>query len=141
MSTKNENKTKPTDQNIVDFIGALPNGQQADAEKLVEIMQDVSGELPVLWGKRIVGFGTFHYVSKSGREGDWMKIGFAPGSGKFSLYLTYDAEQLVSQVKDLGTFKTGKGCIYIHKLADVDLEKLKQLIEVAYSAENPYSDT
>lgn len=134
----NENKTKPTDRDIIDFIASLPEKQQADAETLVEIMQDVSGERPVLWGSRIVGFGKYHYKSKSGREGDWMKIGFAPGTGKFSLYLTYDADALTGQVEDLGKYKIGKGCVYINKLADVDLEKLRELIKIAHSAGNPY---
>jgi nucleoid DNA-binding protein len=136
--SKNENKTRPTDTDIADFIASLPEKQQADAGMLVKIMQDISGEPAVLWGSKIIGFGTFHYKSKSGREGDWMRIGFAPGTGKFSLYLTYDAEMLTSKVKDLGKYTTGKGCVYINKLADVDMEKLKELVKIAYAAENPY---
>ncbi|MNH49988.1 hypothetical protein D3C85_1153430 [compost metagenome] len=135
---KNENKTKQTDQDIVDFIASLPEKQQADAETLVELMQEISGEPPVLWGARIVGFGAFHYKSKSGREGDWMRLGFAPGVGKFSLYLTFDAAELTDKVKELGKYKIGKGCIYINKLADVDLEKLKQLVRIANTTKNPY---
>lgn len=136
--SKNENKTLPTGRDIGDFIASLPQRQQADAATLVEIMQDISGERPVLWGSRIVGFGSFHYKSKSGREGDWPIIGFAPGSSKFSLYLTFDAAQLTSNVKDLGKFKMGKGCIYINKLADVDVEKLKYLIKIGLKSGNPY---
>ena len=132
---KNENKTRPTNRDIADFIASLPTGQQTDAETLIEIMQSISGEPPVLWGSRIVGFGTFHYKSKAGREGDWMRIGFAPGTGKFSLYLTYDATELTAKVQNLGKYKTGKCCIYINKLADVDSEKLKQLISIANAAE------
>ena len=135
---KNENKTQPTDRDIVDFMAGLPASQQADAETLTQIMQEISGEAPVLWGARIVGFGSFHYKSKSGREGDWPQIGFAPGTGKFSLYLTYDAAELTSKVKDLGKYKIGKGCIYINKLADVDLEKLRQLVTIANTAEESY---
>lgn len=135
---KNENKTKPTDRDIVDFIASLPEKQQADAEMLVEIMEEISGELPVLWGNKIVGFGSFHYKSKSGREGEWMRLGFAPGTGRFSLYLTFDAAELTSKVKDLGKYKIGKGCVYINKLADIDLEKLKQLVRIANTAKNPY---
>lgn len=129
----NENKTKPTTKDIVDFIANLPIAQRSDAEKLVEIMQEISGEKPVIWGSRIVGFGTYHYVSKSGREGDWMRIGFAPGVGKISLYLTLDATELTSKVPDLGKFKTGKGCVYINKLADVDGAKLRELVKIAYT--------
>ncbi len=135
---KNENKTQPTNQDIADFIASLPQKQQPDARVLTEIMQAISGEQPVLWGSRIVGFGSYHYKSKSGREGDWMRIGFAPGSGKFSLYLTLDAAELTSQVKNLGKYKLGKGCVYINKLADVDLEKLKQLIHIANQTEISY---
>lgn len=136
---KNENKTKPTDRDIIDFIASLPEKQQADAEVLVGIMQDISGEKPVLWGAKIVGFGSFHYKSKSGREGDWPRIGFAPGTGKFSLYLTFDAAELTSQVKDLGKYKIGKGCVYINKLADIDLAKLRELIRIANISDSPYS--
>lgn len=136
---KNENKTKPTDHDIMDFIASLPEKQQADAQTLVKIMQEISGEPPVLWGSRIVGFGSFHYVSKSGREGDWPIIGFAPGTGKFSLYLTYDAAELTGKVKGLGKFTIGKGCVYVNKLADVDLAKLKELVRIAYAAETPYA--
>lgn len=136
---KNENKTKPTDRDIIDFIASLPEKQQADAEILVGIMQDISGEKPVLWGAKIVGFGSFHYKSKSGREGDWPRIGFAPGTGKFSLYLTFDAAELTSQVKDLGKYKIGKGCVYINKLADIDLAKLRELIRIANISDSPYS--
>jgi hypothetical protein len=136
--TKNENKTQPTDRDIVDFIASLPEKQQTDAEVLVEIMQKISGEPPVLWGARIVGFGSFHYKSKSGREGDWPRIGFAPGTGKLSLYLTFDAAELTSKVKDLGKYKIGKGCVYINKLADVDRAKLEELIRIANMAANPY---
>lgn len=137
---KNDNKTQPTTRDITDFIASLPDKQQKDAEVLVEMMQEVSGFPPILWGSRIVGFGTYHYKSKSGREGDWMRIGFAPGTGKFSLYLTFDAAELTDRVKDLGKYKIGKGCVYINKLADVDLEKLKQLISLGYTAGNPYLD-
>lgn len=135
---KNDNKTQPTNVDVVDFIASLPEKQQADAQKLVEIMHGISGEPPVLWGSRIVGFGMYHYKSKSGREGDWPRIGFAPGTGKFSLYLTFDAEELTGKVKNLGKYKTGKGCVYINKLADVDITKLKEMVKIAYTSGNPY---
>lgn len=134
-----ESKTRPTDINIIDFIAGLSPRQQPDAEMLVEVMRDISGEEPVLWGAKIVGFGTLRYKSKSGRESEWPRIGFAPGTGKFSLYLTSDAVQLTAQVAGLGTYKMGKGCVYINKLADVDLAKLRELVRIAYAADNPYS--
>ena len=134
--TNNDNKTKPTSRDVLDFIASLPEKQQVDAEVLVSMMSEVSGEKPVIWGSRIVGFGSYHYISKSGREGDWARIGFAPGSGKFSLYLTYDAERLTNQFKGLGKFTTGKGCIYINKLADVDLDVLKRMVAYANKMED-----
>lgn len=137
--TKNANKTQPTGRDVADFIERLPANQQKDAQVLTDIMHEISGSLPVLWGSRIVGFGTYHYRSKSGREGDWMRIGFAPGSGKFSLYLTSDAADLTSKIEGLGKFKIGKGCVYINKLADVDAKKLKELVRVAYTNGNPYA--
>lgn len=133
------NKTRPTDQAVTNFIARLPENQQADAKVLISIMQSVSGEVPVMWGKRIVGFGRYHYKYQSGREGDWMRTGFAPGVGKFSLYLTCDAAELKNNFQGLGKYKTGKGCIYINKLADVDVSILKMLIKKAYEKENPYT--
>lgn len=136
---KNENKTQPTDRDIIEFIASLPEKQQADAETLVALMQDISGEKPVLWGAKIVGFGSFHSKSKSGREGDWPRIGFAPGTGKFSLYLTFDAAELTGRVKGLGKYKIGKGCIYINKLADIDLAKLRELVQIANVSDSPHA--
>lgn len=118
-----DNKTKPTDQNVADFVASLPLEQQTDARALTELMRRVSGERPVMWGAKIVGFGY---------RNEWPRISFAPGSGKFSLYLTDNAEELTSRVTDLGKYRNGKGCIYINKLADVDLGKLEELIEAAY---------
>lgn len=128
---KNENETRPTNHDIIDFIANLPEEQQADTNTLVQLMQDVSDEPAVLWGK-IVGFGSYHYKYASGREGDWMRIGFGPRKGKFSLYLTDDVARLIDEVGDLGKCKVGKGCVYVNKLADVDHEKLKELIQLAW---------
>ena len=128
---KNENETRPTNHDVIDFIANLPEEQRVDTDALARLMQDVSGEPAVLWGK-IIGFGTYHYKYASGREGDWMRIGFAPGKGKFSLYLTDNVEKLINEVEDLGKCKVGKGCVYINKLDDVDREKLKELIGLAW---------
>jgi hypothetical protein len=130
---KNENKTRPTAQNVADFIASLPEKQRVDAQTLIDIMQEISGQPPIHWGGKIIGFGSYHYKYASGREGDAPQIGFAPGTGKFSLYLSYNTQELVSKFPNLGKFKTSKACIYINKLADVDLAVLKQLIETAYA--------
>lgn len=95
-------------------------------------MQKVSGEPPVMWGAGIVGFGNMRYKYASGREGDWMRVGFAPRKGQLSLYATCDVRLLEDELKELGKYTTGKGCIYIKRLSDVDSSKLEDLIEVAY---------
>lgn len=133
----NENKTKPTDQDVIDFIASLPEHRQKDAQTLVEMMQDITGEKPVMWGDRIVGFGSYHYVTKSGREGDWAKMGFGPGKAAISLYLTYEAEKLLARVPNLGKVKSGKGCIYVNKLSDVDPVQLRRLIQIAHETPDP----
>lgn len=133
----NENKTKPTDHDVIDFITQLPPHRQEDAKRLVEIMQDVTGEPPVMWGDRIIGFGSYHYVTKSGREGDWARLGFAPGKAAISLYLTYEADELLAKVPGIGKVKSGKGCIYLNKLSDVDPGRLRELIRIAHEAPDP----
>lgn len=130
---KNQNETRPTNHDVIDFIANLPEEQRADTDALARLMQGVSGEPAVLWGK-IIGFGSYHYKYASGREGDWMRIGFGAGKGKFSLYLTDDVARLIDEVGDLGKCKVGKGCVYINKLDDVDREKLKELIGLAWQA-------
>ncbi len=126
-------KTQATQVSVEDFIASLPDDQQQDSRQLIKIMQDITNYPPVMWGNSIVGFDSYHYKSqRSSQEGDWMKIGFAPRQGKISLYLTTDAEQLTRSLQDVGKYQTGKGCIYIKKLADVDRDKLVQLIKIAY---------
>lgn len=127
------NKTIPTQTDVIDFLATLDNDEQRrDSEVLVEMMRDVSGEPPVMWGTSIIGFGVFTYKYASGREGEWMKIGFSPRKGKISLYVTYDASQFTDELAAVGPHKIGKGCIYINRLAEIDTTALKQLISVAY---------
>lgn len=131
---KSKNKTQATNRSVIDLIADLPESQREDTKALVSMMQDISCETPVIWGSKIIGFGVFHYVSPSGREGDWPRISFAPGTGKFSLYLTSDAADLTGKVGDLGKYKIGKGCVYINKLADVNHNALRRMIQIAYDA-------
>lgn len=130
MST---NKTVANDSSVSDFLDSLEDKQQAeDSRTLITIMQMVSGELPSMWGNAIIGFGSVRLKYESGRELDWLVIGFSPRKGKISLYVTFDAAKLTSQFPNLGKYKIGKGCIYISKLADVDMQSLTKLIETAY---------
>jgi hypothetical protein len=128
-----ENKTIPTTTDVVDFLSTLDDEQQRrDSETLVALMERISSKPPVMWGPSIIGFGSYHYRYDSGREGDMPKIGFSPRKGKFALYITDDAEKYRDEFEGLGKYKTSKGCIYINKLADVDVDKLKVLITKAY---------
>lgn len=123
------NKTVANAASVDDFLDSLDDPQQIeDSRRLVQMMQQVSGEPPVMWGGAIIGFGTFHYTYASGRQGDWPLIGFSPRKGKIALYLTFDAEKLTSQFPDLGRHTKSKGCIYIKRLADVDLQQLMAMI-------------
>jgi hypothetical protein len=128
-----ENKTIPTTTDVVDFLSTLDDEQQRrDSETLVALMERISSKPPVMWGPSIIGFGSYHYKYDSGREGDMPVIGFSPRKGKFALYITDDAEKYRDEFEELGKYKTSKGCIYINKLADVDVDKLKVLITKAY---------
>ena len=125
-------KTTPTDQAVYAFIDSLDDlKQRADSEELVSMMTKISGEPAVMWGPSIIGFDTIHYKGKSS-EGDWMKIGFSPRKGKLSLYITCDVTMLADELKDLGKHAVGKGCIYIKQLADVDKQKLENIIQTAF---------
>ena len=127
-------KTKPGLVKVDDFIDKLGDEQQFDANMLIDIMEDVSGEAPVMWGSSIIGFGTLTYKYASGRKGDWLRIGFSPRKAKISLYITNEAENYVPQLEQLGVkYSIGKGCIYIRKLSDVDEGKLRELIQTAYN--------
>lgn len=127
------NKTVPSKTDPYDFLAGLEDPQQReDSLALLEMMQTISCEQPVLWGPSIIGFGTMHYTYATGREGDWMKIGFSPRKGKLSLYITGDANKYSDALVSMGKHKIGKGCIYINRLADVDVQKLGDIINTAY---------
>lgn len=128
-----QNKTVATTTKVSDFLATIVDEQQRkDSEAIVAMMRDITGEPPVMWGTSIIGFGTMHLTSAAGREIDWLQIGFSPRKGKLSLYVTFEAEKYKQQLDAMGKYKTGKGCIYLTKLADVDTTKLKQLIADAY---------
>ncbi len=124
------NKTKPTKKKVEDFLNSVENPQKrADSFKILEIMGEITGEKPVMWGDSIVGFGDYHYKYKSGREGDWFRIGFSPRKQNLTLYLMIGLhDNLKKELENLGKHKTGKGCLYINKLADINVDVLKTLI-------------
>lgn len=123
-----ELKTQPTSEDVAAFFATLDDGQRQDSEKLTAMMQDIMGEPPVMWGSSIVGFGSTHLVYASGRELDWMKIGFSPRKGKLSIYGSLAIADYAKDLEKLGKHKTGKGCLYITKLADVNMDVLEKII-------------
>lgn len=134
------NKTVPTSSNVIDFLATLEDDQQRrESEELVAIMQEISGEVPVMWGPSIIGFGSLHYKYESGREGDMPVIGFSPRKGKFAFYLTYDVERYKEQLEKVGKYENGKACIYFKRLSDVDMNELKELIRRTYENESKKS--
>ena len=123
-----DNKTKPTKRSVLAFIDTLTDRTKgADAKALVKFMQSATGEKPKMWGPSIIGFGSYHYKYDSGREGDMPLIGFSPRKTATVLYLTglSDSEALLAK---LGKHTTGKACLYIKKLADVDQQVLETLV-------------
>ncbi len=130
-----ENKTKPTEASVAEFVDAVADPtRRADAEVLVELMQRASGEEPKMWGPSIIGFGSHHYVYESGREGDMPIVGFSPRKAATVLYLALGRGDSEALLEKLGKHTTGKGCLYIKKLADVDLMVLERLIAESVAA-------
>jgi hypothetical protein len=122
-------KTRPTTASVSAYIDALPDPQQrADCRRLVQLMSRSTGEKPVLWGPSIVGFGIYHYVYASGTTGDWPLTGFAPRGKDLTLYLMDGFERRAAALKQLGRHKTGKCCLYVKSLADLDLKLLESMV-------------
>lgn len=127
-----ENKTKATPVDVSAFIeGVADETQRADARRIVAMLERVSGEPATMWGPSIIGFGEYHYVYESGREGDMCRIGFSPRKGQTVLYFTGSVDRQPGLLAKLGKHKTGKGCVYIKRLADVDEAVLEELAEAS----------
>ena len=130
-----DNKTKPTKVSVAGFINALTDpAKRADAKALVKLMQSAAGEKPKMWGPSIIGFGSHHYKYESGREGDMPLIGFSPRKAATVLYGMNASSDSKALLAKLGKCTTGKGCLYIKKLADVDQDVLKTIASKAVVA-------
>ena len=124
-----ENKTKPTVASVTAFLNKVQDAQRrSDCYAILKMMQAVSKKEPVMWGSSIIGFGTFHYVYESGREGDTVVIGFSPRKESISIYMMYSLDKVKDELVRLGKYKTGKGCLYIKSLSDVDTAALKRVL-------------
>ncbi len=131
-----EIKTKPTAASVEAFLNTVQDEQKRkDSFVLLEMMKKASGEGPKMWGASMIGFGDKRYKSPAtGREVDWFVMGFSPRKANLSLHLTIDISRHADALEKLGKHKTGKGCLYISKLEDVDLKVLKRTIEAAWKA-------
>ncbi len=128
-------KTQPTDEPVLEFLGRLPNeGRRRDCLAVLELMREATGAEPVMWGGSIVGFGRYRYRYESGREGEWPVIGFSPRKNDLTLYILPGFARYGEIMARLGTHKTGKSCLYLKKLADVDLAVLRELIAASVLA-------
>lgn len=125
-----ELKTKPNEQSVEAFLNDVEDEKKRqDCFTILEMMKQITKAEPKMWGSSIVGFGSYHYKYKSGREGDWFVAGFSPRKQNLTLYIMAGVNKYDELLSKLGKFTTGKGCLYIKKLEDVDLPTLKELIK------------
>ena len=124
-----ENKTVKTGASVDEFMAAVENKRRReDGLVLIEMMRDVTGLEPEMWGPSIIGFGSYHYKYESGREGDMPLIGFSPRKQSLSLYIMSGSDEYEVLLSKLGKHRTGASCLYINKLADVDMGVLRELV-------------
>lgn len=127
-----QNKTQPTDADVGQHLNQIPDPRrQADARVVCDVMAEITGFPPRMWGPSMIGFGDHHYVYESGREGDTFVVGLAARKSAITLYLTSLRPLDSDALERLGRHRTGKGCVYIPSLADVDLDALRDLIRTA----------
>ena len=124
-----ENKTQPSTVKPVDFLQTVDPKRQDDCMTLMKMMEDITGEKPVMWGPSIVGFGLYHYRYASGREGDFMRCGFSPRKQDLTIYIMSGFKDYGALLQKLGKHKTSVSCLYVKKLADVDVAVLHEIIE------------
>ena len=126
---KVELKTKVNDASVTKFLDSVADEQKRnDGFEILKMMKQVTKAEPKMWGSSIVGFGSYHYKGKSGREGDWMLTGFSPRKQNLTLYIIGGFDEQKDLLKRLGKHKTSVGCLYINKLDDVDKKVLKELV-------------
>jgi hypothetical protein len=126
-------KTQPTDADVDAFLDAIEDpGRREDSRAICRLMAEETGEPPRMWGESIVGFGSYHYAYASGREGDWMALGFAPRKGRLTLYLMDGFAGYEELLARLGKHSTGRSCLHVKRLADVDVDVLREMLRSSY---------
>jgi hypothetical protein len=130
-----ELKTKKTKAGVAAFLNAIDDDQKRkDSKAVAKIMKEITGKSPKMWGTSIVGYGSYHYKYASGQEGDWPLAGFSPRKQALTLYIMSGFKEYKPLLKKLGKHKTGKACLYIKKLEDVDEKVLRELIKRSVKA-------
>ncbi len=130
-----ENQTQETEASVEEFLESVEHrGRREDAYALLELMRRVTGTPAKMWGPAIIGFGMYHYRYDSGREGEMLRVGFSPRKSNLALYVIFQDAELKRLLTSLGKHKTGVSCLYINKLADVDLQVLESIIARAWTA-------
>lgn len=130
---KAQNKTTENEGKVDNFLNAVADEKKrADAFQIKTIMEEITGEPSKMWGPSIVGYGTYHYKYDSGHEGDFLKTGFSPRAQNLTLYIMPGFDRYEEKMSQLGKYKTGKSCLYIKKIEDIDLDVLKDLIKSSY---------
>ncbi len=127
--SKAKNKTQKTAQSVEAFLqGVKPEQKQADCFTILEMMKDISGYKPIMWGASIIGFGEYHYKYESGREGDMCRVGFSPRAQNLTIYIMPGYQDFDDELSRLGKHKMGKSCLYIKRLSDIDETVLREII-------------
>ncbi|SHE92156.1 protein of unknown function (DU1801) [Arenibacter palladensis] len=128
-----ENKTKANNKSVIAFLDSMEDEEKRkDAYVLMELFKNITHEPAVMWGESIVGFGSYHYKYDSGREGDMCITGFSPRKANFSIYIMSGFSNQQELLKQLGPHKTGKACLYIKRLSDIDMDVLSEMIRSSY---------
>lgn len=129
-----ELKTKKNDADVGAFLdGIADEKRRADCRAVVELLAEATGEPPAMWGDGIIGFGSYHYKYPTGREGDWMAVGVSPRKRNLTVYVMTGFERHEALMKKLGRYTTGKSCLYVRRLEDVDLDVLRELVRESFA--------
>ncbi len=133
-----ELKTKPTHVSVADYLATIEDEvRRADAERVIVLMQQITGEAPIMWGTSLIGFGSYRYKYASGREGEYLRIGLSPRKEHLVLYGVIFYDFGTGLLEKLGKHKQGKGCLYIKKLSDIDMPVLQEMITKAWTTPHP----
>lgn len=124
-------KTKKNDKNVDEFVDSIENAtKREDCRVIMAMMSEVTKSSPAMWGDNIIGFGDYRYKYSTGREGDWFQLGLSPRKQNISLYISWGFDELEEYLDKLGKHKKGVGCLYINKLADIDMPTLREILEI-----------